>query len=187
MGEPETDAGDRGPIECRAGTYALRLRCAESEGIHVGALGRMKTREGDYVYVGSAFGPGGVDARVRRHRRRDKSCHWHVDHLRAVAELRETWVSYDPVRRECAWARIIADADGSAVPLRGFGASDCRCPAHLFRVPLDLGWPWFRRAVRIEIPGHDPIHRHPEAAAGCGDTSRRSGTTRGRPSSGSDS
>src|SRR5690606_27361384 len=40
---------------------------------------------GQYIYAGSAHGPGGIDARLRRHFRREKTLHWHVDRLTTVA------------------------------------------------------------------------------------------------------
>ena len=36
---------------------------------------------GWYVYAGSARGPGGLAARLKRHFRKQKSLQWHVDHL----------------------------------------------------------------------------------------------------------
>lgn len=53
------------------GTYALRPRAEEEQTIEVGALGEMSIRPGWYVYVGSAFGPGGLQSRVLRHVRGD--------------------------------------------------------------------------------------------------------------------
>ena len=49
------------------GTYALLLRASKEQTIEVGALGAMPVRPGMYVYVGSAFGSGGLQARVGRH------------------------------------------------------------------------------------------------------------------------
>ena len=42
---------------------------------------------GCYVYAGSARGPGGIRARVRRHLRPDKTPHWHIDQVTAYAKL----------------------------------------------------------------------------------------------------
>ncbi len=91
-------------------------------------------RTGWYVYVGSAFGPGGLAARVGRHLRLRKTARWHVDYLPAAAEPVGVWTSTDPVSREHAWAAIFQSLPGASIPLPGFGASDCRCPAHLFFV-----------------------------------------------------
>ena len=69
------------------GTYALLPRARDERTIEVGALGTVSVRPGMYVYVESAFGPGGLHARVQRHVRGNGALHWHVDHLRAVTTL----------------------------------------------------------------------------------------------------
>ena len=122
------------------GTYALLLRLDRSELIRVGKLGEFTFPAGWYVYVGSARGPGGLAARLARHRRRmadGKRLRWHVDYLLERARLVEVWSrggwpSAPAGRRlECEWARVFADAPGGEIPVPRFGASDCRCPAHL--------------------------------------------------------
>jgi len=115
------------------GTYALLLRAEAEKTIEVGALGTMAVRTEQYVYVGSAFGPGGVQARVRRHARGDGALHWHVDYLRAATTLVRVWWTHDETRRECDWAAALRDRSDTSAPLSGFGASDCGCPAHLVR------------------------------------------------------
>jgi len=113
------------------GTYALVLRIRRSTSVQVGRLGRFDFPRGYYIYVGSAFGPGGVRARVSRHCRASKSKRWHIDYLREVATPLAVWYSYEPDRLEHRWA----DALGKMADLRsitGFGCSDCRCAAHLF-------------------------------------------------------
>jgi Uri superfamily endonuclease len=119
------------------GTYALLLDATEERPVEVGALGAMRLRPGIYLYVGSARGPGGVRARVRRHARSgdEKALHWHVDYLRAATAWREAWVAYGDEDRECAWARAAAGLDGAAVALEGFGASDCDCTTHCLHLP----------------------------------------------------
>ena len=116
------------------GTYALILRADRPAHIHVGRLGAMNVAPGFYVYVGSAFGPGGLDARVGRHRRGDGRVRWHIDHLRAVTRVVEVWATTDPVRREHDWAGVFRCWPGASVPVPGFGASDCACRTHLVRL-----------------------------------------------------
>ena len=87
---------------------------------------------GLYVYAGSAFGPGGIRARVGRHLRMDKKPHWHIDQLSNRVACID--VKSYPGGRECA---LVADllAAGATVPVPGFGSSDCRdCAAHLVRL-----------------------------------------------------
>jgi Uri superfamily endonuclease len=86
---------------------------------------------GIYLYCGSANGPGGLKARLGRHLRKDKSIRWHVDHLTNAGQALGAWVVEGG--DECA---LVEALHGLAVPLPGFGSSDCRtCPSHLLRWP----------------------------------------------------
>ncbi|MFO1424445.1 MAG: GIY-YIG nuclease family protein [Candidatus Competibacteraceae bacterium] len=119
--------------EARPGTYALLLRIAVTDSVPVGRRHRLALAPGWMVYVGSAFGPGGVAARLAHHRRLADRPHWHIDFLRRHAALDAVWFSHDPIRRECLWAAVLAGELGGVPPPFRFGASDCRCPAHLYR------------------------------------------------------
>ncbi|HIP53132.1 MAG TPA: GIY-YIG nuclease family protein [Chromatiales bacterium] len=119
-------------LQPAAGTYVLILHCRQEQEIQVGRLGALQLREGTYLYVGSAFGPGGVAARCGHHMRVSQRPRWHIDYLRAVCELEQIWFACDPVRREHEWARILSGMPGSHAPCPGFGASDCGCLTHLF-------------------------------------------------------
>jgi Uri superfamily endonuclease len=141
------------------GTYALLLRADEAEEIEVGALGAMAVRPGVYVYVGSAFGPGGLRARVGRHARGDGALHWHVDYLRAVMTLGAVWYTHDPERRECLWAVVLRSLPEATVPLDGFGASDCPCPAHLVRFAEPPSMARFRNRIHARGDNHSSVSR----------------------------
>ena len=114
------------------GTYALILRATDGRRLQVGCLGVLHVHPGYYVYVGSAFGPGGVRARIAHHQRVASRPHWHIDYLRPCTHLEYVWYTYDRQRREHQWAQGFAGLPGAAVPLVGFGASDCACVTHLF-------------------------------------------------------
>jgi Uri superfamily endonuclease len=115
------------------GTYALLLRLDAPQTVVVGALGALAFPQGWYLYLGSARGPGGLEARLARHRRQEgKRLHWHVDYLRAVAALAQVWTHPGHARQECAWAAAAATLPGARVVAPRFGSSDCRCPTHLF-------------------------------------------------------
>lgn len=97
---------------------------------------------GTYVYCGSALGPGGVRARVRRHVDGAQTLHWHIDHLLRRAQVQEVWARVEPRRIECEWASALGNAGRFTCPAAGFGSSDCRCRAHLWRAemsPASLG------------------------------------------------
>jgi Uri superfamily endonuclease len=141
------------------GTYALLLRSEEPREIEVGALGSMTVRPGAYVYVGSAFGPGGLRARVERHARGDGALHWHIDYLRAVTTLDAVWYTHDPERRECLWAEVLRSLPSATVPLDDFGASDCTCPAHLARFAEPPSWNRFRDHLHARVDTHSAVSR----------------------------
>jgi Uri superfamily endonuclease len=117
------------------GTYALLIHIPAPLTLHAGGLGEVRFRAGTYVYIGSAHGPGGLRARVDRHRRAEKKRRWHIDYLTTAAPVVRVWAAVTGQRLECALARAVRDLPGTAIPARGFGASDCACPAHLFHVP----------------------------------------------------
>jgi Uri superfamily endonuclease len=124
----------------RAGTYVLILHLPRLTTVDVGRLGCFHFPDGWYAYVGSARGPGGLAARISRHRRSSKPRHWHVDYLRVHAQPIAAWYAVGNQKRECAWAEALSRLPGASVPAPRFGASDCRCPAHLvyFDAPPDL-------------------------------------------------
>lgn len=111
------------------GTYALWLYCPKGARITVGRLGAIDFKRGWYAYAGSAFGPGGLAARVGRHLREKKKIHWHIDYLRAIAKPREIWFSTKSEPLEHVLAAVLYN--GSGAPVKGFGCTDCRCISHL--------------------------------------------------------
>ena len=135
------------PFPPRPGTYALLLRMEGDSILTVGRLGRFRFPAGVYVYLGSARGPGGLAARLARHLRNPKPSRWHVDYLRAHAQPMLVWFAEGERRRECAWVAAVAELPGATVPAPGFGASDCRCPAHLVYLPAQPGRGLLARAV----------------------------------------
>jgi Uri superfamily endonuclease len=137
------------------GTYVLIIS-ARPGVVRVGKLGELALTEQPHLYVGSAHGPGGLRARVGRHLRSahgKAGRHWHIDHLLAVARIREVWLVTGTEKLECAWAAALAACDACETPLPGFGASDCRCPSHLLQ---GASWDCLAR-LRRRLP------RRPEA------------------------
>ena len=81
------------------------------------------------MYSGSAFGPGGLAARVGRHLRLNKKLRWHIDYLRQRVD--DVVAYYQPdARSECLFANELMIAGGE-IPMKGFGSSDCKCESHL--------------------------------------------------------
>jgi Uri superfamily endonuclease len=120
------------PYPASGGTYILLVELASPVVIVVGKIGSIPFEMGVYAYVGSAFGPGGLAARLHRYIVGPRKIHWHIDHLLERAEVIGTLHKADPERRECHWARWIGSRAKTRV--RGFGSSDCRCESHLFLV-----------------------------------------------------
>ena len=87
------------------GTYCLVLNLQKSQEILVGKLGNFYFEKGYYVYVGSAFGPGGIKARVKRHLKRVKPFHWHIDYFRRKAKVESVMAKEGNIRLEHAWAK----------------------------------------------------------------------------------
>ncbi len=115
------------------GTYLLVMQSSVSYTVEVGAKGTILLREGTYLYVGSAFGAGGVEARVRRHARTDHAKHWHIDYIRPHCTLQGACISYADTKLECLWARTLLDMACTSAPGQGIGSSDCDCPAHFMQ------------------------------------------------------
>jgi len=127
-------------ISTAPGAYVLLIDLAHPLALDIATLPGAVLPAGRYAYCGSAYGPGGLNARIHRHLGRGKALRWHVDRLteagRAVA------VHAEPGGAECALFARVAENPGASVPIAGFGSSDCRrCPAHLVRVldDFDIG------------------------------------------------
>jgi Uri superfamily endonuclease len=116
------------------GTYALVFACPEPITLVVGALGPIRLDSGHLLYLGSAFGPGGLAGRLRHHLRPIVRPRWHVDYLHEGASLLGAWCAAGPRELEHVWARALADRRGFRVAHPHFGSSDCDCETHLLHV-----------------------------------------------------
>ena len=120
-------------LSVEKGSYALVYRLEKDRKIGVGSLGEINFPKGFYVYIGSAFGPGGLK-RVDRHRRLcedgEGSVHWHIDYLSTEPSselVRAYLIPEEDV--ECRLSdRISGEMEGR---FKGFGCSDCSCGSHL--------------------------------------------------------
>lgn len=155
-------------LDAKPGTYALLLELHEPTELQVGSLGRIHFDSPFYVYFGSAFGPGGLEARLEHHLRAPRRAHWHIDYLRQVAVVLGAWHTCDTARLECTWANAAASLPGVSLVPR-FGSSDCRCHSHLLAVHRLPGLSAFRRRLDVLRPGCASIRRlhvpRPERAA----------------------
>ncbi|MFC2054130.1 DUF123 domain-containing protein [Chloroflexota bacterium] len=139
------------------GTYALELSLYQPQRITIGRLGEINFPQGEYIYVGSALGPGGLRARLGRHLHKNNfSYFWHIDYLKRNAETRSLYylikspcaIHLDSSRTqdksalplkpvECVWSQTLSAIPYANIPAPGFGASDCHsgCRAHLIHFP----------------------------------------------------
>ncbi len=123
------------PVE--PGSYALWLALKSPARIHVGRLGVVDFPAGDYLYLGSAHGSGGLKSRLRHHLRTANSPHWHIDYLRRVAAVYGIFYAVSEAPLECVWSQALVQAMTALKPAPGFGASDCHngCGTHLVYFP----------------------------------------------------
>ena len=138
----------------KPGTYALVLVCKQSGKVQIGRLRSLSLQPGFYLYVGSAFGPGGLLARVKHHQNLSASSHWHIDYLRPKCAVAEAWFTTARGRHEHTWAEAAKRLPGARITLRGFGSSDCGCEGHLFWFKHRPSPNDFRRLVEVEINVH---------------------------------
>ncbi len=134
-------------IDAQPGIYILIINLACDQNIRVGALGVFFFHAGLYAYIGSARGPGGLRARLKRHLQpsAQKKKHWHIDYLLQVGEITSLCWSTEGKHTECEWAY---KASGTRFPMR-FGSSDCSCAGHLVHLtsaPAQKTYPVFKDA-----------------------------------------
>ena len=118
-------------MKSEPGTYVLILESHSTAKVQIGKWREIDVQPGYYLYVGSAFGPGGVRARVSRHLRLGKPKHWHIDFLREFTTPIGVWINYETERLEHYWALMILGMK-QMTSIQGFGCSDCTCHSHLF-------------------------------------------------------
>ena len=142
-------------IPSSGGTYIVLVELAAPTTITIGKLGDLSLIAGVYAYVGSAHGPGGLAARLRRYAVGPRRLHWHIDYLLEKVELIGAIFRADAERRECSWACWVANHAQGRVP--GFGSSDCRCASHLFLVGDADEMREMIRACECQLKAHAAI------------------------------
>jgi len=123
------------------GAYGIHFKLKNDHSIQIGQLGRNFFLAGEYIYLGSAKGPGGIRARVGRHLSSTSNSkkHWHLDYLRDFIIPIFIYTYHWDIRNnpsipvECAWSQALLSLPSAYTPMAKFGSSDCRysCPSHL--------------------------------------------------------
>lgn len=139
------------PFPAAPGDYVLWLALDRPFRLSIGRLGAFDFPAGRYAYVGSARGPGGLSGRLKHHLAPVARPHWHADYLRAAATLEDVWWLAGDQPLEHRWAAALAELPGAEMPAPRFGASDCRCPSHLYRFEEMPALDAFARLTGAEI------------------------------------
>jgi Uri superfamily endonuclease len=131
------------------GTYVLIASVPRMKRIGIGRLGEFDIVPGFYAYVGSAFGSGGLSARIGHHLESIAAPHWHIDYLLQVAEPLEVWYSTADQKLEHHWADLFEKAPQFRIPIPRFGSSDYHRSrsSHLFFSKRRPAFEWFRQQL----------------------------------------
>ena len=137
------------------GTYILIAQVLQMKRLVIGSLGDFDIVPGFYAYVGSAFGSGGLRARIGHHLKSTAEPHWHIDYLLQVATPVEVWLATADRKLEHRWAELLEDATGFRVPILRFGSSDYHRSrsSHLFYSKRRPSFRWFRDQIRSSFEG----------------------------------
>ncbi len=121
------------PLTNLAGAYRLVIHLPKPTSVSVGKS-TLSLAPGRYAYCGSAYGPGGLRARIARHLNQTKTIRWHIDQLTGIGSVIHIYT--EPGGHECAILQHLLAQPGVGVPIPRFGSSDCRtCPSHLVSLP----------------------------------------------------
>ncbi|MBC7112776.1 MAG: GIY-YIG nuclease family protein [Candidatus Methanomethyliales bacterium] len=136
------------------GVYAIILKLDRHMSLNLGKK-RFDLNSGIYIYAGSAFGPGGIYARLGRHLKTFKTGatkkHWHIDFLLPHSTTFVPVCAPSTRKLECELVRSLRESGFKTVD--GFGNTDCRsdCGGHLIILgDLDL-----RSAIEIVVAAFD--------------------------------
>lgn len=131
------------------GAYFLGIETKRFLLLAGASFGSARLAPGFYLYCGSAYGPGGMEARLNRHLKRHKKQRWHVDQLTTQGKVR--LVGRVPEGQECDLVSQFSALSGSAFPVPGFGSSDCKtCPSHLLLVDEGRLRPYLAEMALVE-------------------------------------
>ncbi len=119
-----------GALGAEKGAYVLALELSEPAELASKKLAGLVLKPGWYVYAGSAKGPGGLRARLKRHLQAEKKVHWHIDQLTiAASKLQALAVQGGD---ECDLVAKLLERPEIETAAPGFGSTDCqRCLSHL--------------------------------------------------------
>ncbi len=152
------------------GTYILIAFVPRMKRLEIGRLGSYDIIPGFYAYVGSAFGAGGLQARLQHHLESVVEPHWHIDYLLGYAEPVEVWYAVSDRKLEQDLAELLQQSPGFRMPIPRFGSSDYRRSrtSHLFYSKHRPSFARFQQEVnqavgaRIELFGRASVAASPD-------------------------
>lgn len=112
--------------EAKEISYQIHLEFNKDSTIEIGKLGKFTFKKGLYIYTGSA--KRNIDARIKRHLKKDKKLHWHIDFLTSSPNCKIIKTNKFS-QEECA----LNQATKGRIIINHFGSSDCKksCISHL--------------------------------------------------------
>ena len=117
------------------GTYILYLKTSETIRLTISEQ-EIIIGKGYYLYVGSAFGTGGLSSRLHRHLRKKKKLHWHIDQMTMSPFCSVQGVAvFLNEKIECQIAKKLSYID-KVSSIENVGNSDCKkgCYSHFFKI-----------------------------------------------------
>jgi Uri superfamily endonuclease len=143
------------------GTYVLIAFVPQMKRLEIGRLGGYDIIPGFYAYVGSAFGPGGLRARIHHHLESVAQPHWHIDYLLAFAEPVEVWYALVGRKLEQDLAEVLERSASWRMSIPRFGASDYYRSrvSHLFYAKRKPSFRRFQQEVNGAMGEAVDIHR----------------------------
>lgn len=140
------------------GAYVLIVFVPQMARLEIGRLGTYDIVPGFYAYVGSAFGPGGLRARLRHHLEPVAQPHWHIDYLLSYAEPVEVWYALSDRKLERHLADVLEQSSEWRIPILRFGSSDYHRSrtSHLFYSKRRPSFSRFRQQVNVATG--EPVH-----------------------------
>jgi Uri superfamily endonuclease len=120
-------------IKSNCGIYILEIFVPEILSLGIQKFKKLEIDSGYYYYVGSA--QKNLKHRIKRHLRKDKIIHWHIDHLTVHKQnqINTIFIFENEAKLfECGLVNEIENHYKLVHPLKGFGSSDCtNCKSHL--------------------------------------------------------
>lgn len=144
------------------GTYILIASVSSMQRLEIGRLGAFDIIPGFYAYVGTAFGSGGLRARVDHHLESTAAPHWHIDYLLTLAAPLEVWYTTAQRRLEHHWAELLEAARNFRTPIPRFGSSDYHRSrtSHLFYSKRRPSFREFQEQIRDVFGADVAVEQH---------------------------